>query len=57
MRSSEIQTKHEAVEFFMEVCSMSKNLQMGARFGFFETMSSFNLIEVMAETFNIYYPN
>lgn len=36
---------------------MSKNMQMGARFSFFETMSSFNLIEILAETFNLYYPD
>ena len=36
---------------------MSKNMQMGTRYSFFETMSSFNLIEVLAETFNIYYPD
>ena len=49
--------KHDAVEFFMEVCQMSKNMQMGARYSFFETMNSFNLIEILAETFNIYYPD
>jgi urease beta subunit len=57
LRSADIQTKHDAVEFFMEVCQMSKNMQMGSRFNFFETMNSLNLIEVMAETFNIYYPD
>jgi hypothetical protein len=52
-----MQIKHDAIEFFMEVCQMSKNMQMGARFSFFETLSSFNLIEILAETFNIYYPD
>ena len=36
---------------------MSKNMQMGARYNFFETMNSFNLIEILAESFNIYYPD
>lgn len=36
---------------------MSKNMQMAARYCFFETMNSFNLIEILAETFNIYYPD
>jgi len=51
--------KHDAIEFFMEVCQMSKNMQLGTRYGFFETLSSssFNLIEILAETFNIYYPD
>ena len=49
--------KHEAVEFFMEVCQMSKNIQMGARFSFIETMGSANLIEILAETLNLYYPD
>jgi len=57
MRSNDMQIKHDAIEFFMEVCQMSKNMQMGARFSFFETLSSFNLIEILAETFNIYYPD
>lgn len=41
----------------MEVCQMSKNMQMGARFSVFETINSFSLIEILAETFNIYYPD
>lgn len=36
---------------------MSKNMQMGTRFSFFESMNSLNLIEILAETFNIYYPD
>jgi len=59
MRSSDMPLKHDAIEFFMEVCQMSKNMQLGTRYGFFETLSSssFNLIEILAETFNIYYPD
>lgn len=57
MRSASMQVKHDAIEFFMEVCQMSKNMQMAARYCFFETMNSFNLIEILAETFNIYYPD
>ncbi len=43
----------------MEVCQMSKNMQIGARYSFFETMSSSscNLIEILAESFNIYFPD
>ena len=52
-----MQTKHDAIEFFMEVCQLSKNLQLGARYTYFETMNSFNLIEILAETFNIYLPD
>lgn len=36
---------------------MTKNLQLNARFGYFETINSFNLIEILAETFNIYKPD
>ena len=57
MRSHEMKTKHDAIEFFMEVCQLSKNLQLGARFSIFETMNSNNLIEILAETFNIYQPD
>ncbi len=59
MRSPEMHTKHDAIEFFMEVCSMSKNMQIGQRFSFFESLSSSssNLIEILAESFNIYYPD
>ena len=59
MRSPEMHTKHDAIEFFMEVCQMSKNMQMGQRFSFFESLSSSssNLIEILAESFNIYYPD
>lgn len=41
----------------MEVCQLSKNLQLNARYSYFETINSFNLIEVLAETFNIYKPD
>ena len=55
MRShGDMSAKHDAIEFFMEVCQLSKNIQLGARFSYFETMNSFNLIEILAETFNIY---
>lgn len=57
MRSPKIQTKHDAIEFFMEVCQMSKNMQVGTRFSMIETMNSFNLIEILVESFNIYYPD
>lgn len=52
-------TKHDAIEFFMEVCQMSKNMQVTQRFSFFESLSSSssNLIEILAESFNIYYPD
>ena len=30
---------------------------MGARYSYFDTMNSFNLIEILAETFNIYLPD
>lgn len=29
-------------------------MQLGARFGYFETMNSLNLIEVLAESFALY---
>ncbi len=34
-------------------------MQLGARYSFFETMSSSscNLIEILAESFNIYFPD
>ena len=58
MRSQgDLHTKHDAIEFFMEVCQLSKNLQLNARFSYFETINSFNLIEILAETFNIYKPD
>ncbi|CDW88124.1 UNKNOWN [Stylonychia lemnae] len=58
MRShSDLAVKHDAIEFFMEVCQLSKNLQLNARFSYFETINSFNLIEILAETFNIYRPD
>jgi len=58
MRShGDLQAKHDAIEFFMEVCQLSKNLQLNARFSYFESINSFNLIEILAETFNIYKPN
>ena len=41
----------------MEVCQLSKNLQLGARFSYFETVNSFDLVEILAETFNIYKPD
>ena len=51
--------KHDAIEFFMEVCQMSKNMQISQRYNFFESLnqSSTNLIEILAESFNIYYPD
>ena len=59
MRSTDIQMKHDAIEFFMEVCQMSKNMQISQRFNFFESLSqsSTNLIEILAESFNVYYPD
>lgn len=57
MRSQDMHVKHDAIEFFMEVCQMSKNMQMGTRYSFFETVNSFNLIEILAESFNINYPD
>jgi hypothetical protein len=60
MRSAEMHTKHDAIEFFMEVCQMTKNMQINARYNFFESMNSspsFNLIEILAESFNLYYPD
>ena len=58
MRSNDdLQVKHDAIEFFMEVCQLSKNLQLGARFSYFETVNSFDLVEILAETFNIYKPD
>lgn len=47
--------KHEAVEFLMEVCQMSKNIQMGARFSFIESMG--NLVEVLTECLNLFAPD
>ena len=41
----------------MEVCQLSKNLQLGARYSYFEQMNSFNLIEILAETLNIFLPD
>ena len=41
----------------MEICQLSKNLQLDARFSYFETINAFSLIEVLAETFNIYKPD
>jgi hypothetical protein len=55
--SETMQDKHDAIEFFMEVCQMSKNMQMGARYSAFETIHSLSLIEILAETFNMYYPS
>ena len=54
-----MQMKHDAIEFFMEVCQMSKNMQISQRFNFFESLSqsSTNLIEILAESFNVYYPD
>lgn len=52
-----MKVKHDAIEFFMEVCQMSKNMQLGARFSYFETINSFNLIEILAESFAIYQPD
>jgi hypothetical protein len=49
--------KHDAVEFFMEVCQMSKNMQMGARYSLYESINQPSLIEILAETYNIYYPD
>ena len=59
MRSTEMHAKHDAIEFFMEVCQMSKSMQMGQRFSFFESLSqsSTNLIEILAESFYVYYPD
>ena len=59
MRSPEMHAKHDAIEFFMEVCQMSKSMQMGQRFSFFESLSqsSSNLIEILAESFYVYYPD
>lgn len=58
MRShKDMKEKHDAIEFFMEVCQMSKNMQMGSRFSYFETINSFNLIEILAESFAIYQPD
>lgn len=52
-----MQDKHDAIEFFMEVCQMTKNMQMGARYSVLETINSLSLIEILAETMNLYYPN
>ena len=57
MRSPDMRIKHDAIEFFMEVCQLSKNLQLGARYSMFESINSNNLIEILAETFNIYLPD
>lgn len=60
MRSPEMHTKHDAIEFFMEVCQMTKNMQIHARYNFFESMNStpsFNLIEILTESFNLFYPD
>ena len=57
MRSPDMETKHDAIDFFMEVCQMSKNMQFGQRSNIFDTITSVNLIEILAETLNIYYPD
>jgi hypothetical protein len=58
MRSHEdMVVKHQAIEFFMEVCQLSKNLQVTSRYNFFEQVNSMNMIEILAETFNVYSPD
>ena len=32
-------------------------MQLGARFGYFESMNSFNLMEILAESFSLYMPD
>ena len=52
--NNDMQIKHDAIEFFMEVCQMTKNMQLGARFGYFESISTINLIEILAESLSLY---
>jgi len=56
MRSQEdLSAKSEAVEFFFEICQMSKSMQMGGRFNF-EQISNLHLVDILAETLNLYPP-
>ena len=55
MRSnSNMHQKHDAIEFFMEVCQMTKNMQLGARYSCFDSNVTGSVIEILAESFSIY---
>ena len=56
--NDDVKAKHDAVEFFMEVCQLSKNTQIIiARFGYLDSSDAQKIIEVLAETFNICQPD
>jgi len=55
--NNNVQQKHDAIEFFMEVCQLSKNTQLMSRFSFLENQDALSLIEVLSESFNICEPD
>ena len=55
--NQDVQKKHDAIEFFMEVCQLSKNTSLMTRFSFMDNTDAVSLIEVLAEIFNICEPS